>query len=176
MSDLRWLKELHRKIWNRKDLELELFREVAVTRTHYDELQNLLHDLPKDRDSPGYDGHQRDVQGVKLNFLLSIIRRQAPHPDSNDNRRVDDDDSGESDEGGAALQSLFPFHLKFLDLSSLELKEELPDRFPLPLLIRQEYKEITELIKRKPQNSGGSVIVSGQPGLGEFLVSVSHSL
>ena len=123
MSDLSWLQELHRKIWNRNDLEPELFREVTVTRTHYDELQNLLDDLHKDRDSPGYDGHQWDVQGVKLNFLLSIIRRQAPHPDSNDNRRnvVDDDDSGEIDRSGAALQSLFPFLLKFLDLSILEL-------------------------------------------------------
>ena len=177
MSDLSWLQELHHKIWNRKDLEPELFREVTVTRTHYDELQNLLEDLHKDRDSPGYDGRRWNVRDVKLNFLRSI-QRQAPHPDGNDNQLDvgDDDDSGASNEDGAALRSLFPFLLKYLDLSSLELKENLPDRCPLPVLIRQEYKEITELIKRKPQNSGGSVIVSGQPGLGEFLVSVSHRL
>jgi hypothetical protein len=52
----------------------------------------------------------------------------------------------------------------------------MPRRLPLPLLLRQEYKDISELIKKRPQNSGGSVIVSGQPGTGEFLVSLSHRI
>jgi len=46
----------------------------------------------------------------------------------------------------------------------------------LPLLLCQEYEHISELIKSKSQDSGGSVIVNGQPGTGEFLVSLSHRI
>ena len=70
--------------------------------------------------------------------------------------RVDDDDDDPE------IDSLFPSLLSFLDFSTLGFKEKAPTRFPLPLLIRQEIKDITDLIKKKAQNNGGSVIVSGQ--------------
>ena len=66
---------------------------------------------------------------------------------------------------------LFPSILSFLDLSTLGLKESVSKRLPLPLLHRQEDKDLTRLIKKKPENSGGSVMVTGHPGTGEFLVS-----
>ena len=49
-------------------------------------------------------------------------------------------------------------------------------RLPSPLLLREEYDYISELVKSRPQNSGGSVIVSGQPGTGQFLVSLSYMI
>src|SRR5712672_1562270 len=84
----------------------------------------------------------------------------------------------DEDEDVRELQSLFPPSLRFLDLSSLGLKQELPHRFPSPLYLRQEYKVLSELIEKQPQNGGSSVIVSDQPGTGEFLVSLrlSHKI
>jgi len=137
-----------------------------------------------------------DVLSVKLNFLRSLtpVEASSPrHPDDNDNRvddgveadpeiqsphddnnRVDEDD--EDDPEIQSLESLFPSHLSFLDLSPLKLEQDITNRFRLPLLLCQEYEHISELIKSKSQDSGGSVIVNGQPGTGEFLVSLSHRI
>jgi hypothetical protein len=169
LADLPWLKELHPEIWNRKERKPTLFRRVEVTQAHYAALQERLKELHSDRGSPGYDGNKPDVLNVKLNFL-----RLLPPADD----RMDDDyDSEASDEGDPEIKPLFPSILSFLDLSTLELKEEVPDRFPLPVLLRQEYKDISKLIEENhPQNGGGSVIISGQPGMGEFLVSLSHRI
>jgi hypothetical protein len=56
LTDLPWLRELHSKIWNRKDLIPQLFRTVEVTQAHYAALQKRLKDLHSDRDSPDYNG------------------------------------------------------------------------------------------------------------------------
>jgi hypothetical protein len=53
-----------------------------------------------------------------------------------------------------------------MDLSSLKLKKP-PPRIPVPLLIRQEYHVITNLLNKLPEGDAGSAIVSGQPGTGE---------
>ena len=95
-------------------------------------------------------------------------------PDDNDNRVDDVDDPEAREEDDTVLESLFPSLLSFLDLSILNLKETAPSRLPLPLLLRKEYEHISDLIEEKPQSSGGSVIISGQSGVGEFLVSLSH--
>jgi hypothetical protein len=174
------VKELHEKIWNQKGRRPENFRKVKVTQADYVALQKQL---DSDRDSPDYNGTESDVSSVKLNFLLSLAPAEASsqqHPDDSDDRvdddDDDDDDSDASNEDDVVLKSLFPYILDFLDLSTLGLKETVPTRFPLPLLIREEYKEISQLIKDELQNSGGSVVVSGQPGIGEFLVSLSHRI
>lgn len=132
-----------------------------------------MKDLYPDRDSPDYDGTKPDVRGVKLDFLRSLTSTEASsprHPDDND-----DDDSEATNEDDIETKSLFPSILSFLDLSALKLKENVSDRSPLPLLLRREYEVISELIKKRPQTSAGSVIISGQPGMGEFCV-VSLSL
>jgi hypothetical protein len=169
LTDLPWLKELHSKIWNRGDRKPTLFRRVEVTQAHYAALQKRLKELHSDRDSPDYDGTKLDVLSVKLDFLRPLTPAEALSPRDNDDR-IDDD------EGNPEIKSLFPSILSFLDLSTLELKKKLPNRLPLPLLLRQEYKDMSKLIEKQPQNSGGSVIVSGQPGMGEFLVSLSHRI
>ncbi len=168
LTDLPWLEEVHSKIWNRKDLRPQLFRKVEVTQAHYAALQKRLKELHSDRDSPDYDGTKTDVLSVKLDFLRSLPPAEALSP------RHDDYDSEASNEDDLETKSLFPSILSFFDLSTLELKENVPVRFPLPLLLRQEYEIISELIKKRPQSSAGSVIVSGQPGTGEFHVTLSH--
>jgi hypothetical protein len=179
LTDLPWLEEVHSKIWNRKDLRPQLFRKVEVTHAHYATLQKHLKELHSDRDSPDYDGNKLDVLSVKLDFLRSLTPAEAlqpRHPDDYDDRVDDDNDSESSNEDDPEIKSLFPFILSFLDLSPLELKGFMSNRLPLPLLLRQEYKDISELIKRESQSSAGSVIVSGQPGTGESLVPLSHRI
>jgi len=147
---------------------------------------------------PGYDGSKFGVQRVKLDILQFFTptetlsprlpddnhdRRDEDVPDRRDDDHDDDDvcdrrddEDEDEDEDVREIQSLFPSPLRYLDLSTLGLKQKLTPRFPLPLYIRQEYKVISELINKQPQNSAGSVMVSGQPGTGEFLVSLSHKI
>jgi hypothetical protein len=96
--------------------------------------------------------------------------------DENENENEYEDEDEDKDEDDRELRSLFPSILRFLDLSSLTLKEKVSLRLPLPLLLREEYKHISGLIKEEPVSSAGSIIVSGQPGTGELLVSLSHRI
>jgi hypothetical protein len=196
LTDLPWLREVHKKLWNQESLRPKLFRKVEVTQSHYTALQGRLKVIRKDRDKLDYDGgsSKPDVLKVKLDFLHTLNPVEASpsqHPGGDDNRVGDDDNSEarkevadskttneiadselSNDDDDDVLQSLFPYILEFLDLSALGL--EVTDRLPLPLLLRKEYEHISELIKKKPEGSRGSVIVSGPPGTGEFLVSLSH--
>jgi len=89
---------------------------------------------------------------------------------------MDVDEPEASNDGGSETNTIFPSTLHFLDLSILRLKAHISDRLPLPLLLRQEYDYISTLIENEPRNLYGSVIVSGQPGTGEVLVSLSHRI
>ena len=175
-----WLEEVRSKVWKRKDLEPVLFRTVKVTRHHYTELQKRLEGQHPDRDSPGYDGREHNVQDIKLDFLRSITPFASGHPEIPDNNRDpspgrvgdgDTDDAEATNQEGSYINSLFPSTLSFLDLSPLDLKAKVPTRLPLPLFLRQEYDHISALIEAEPRI--GHVIISGQPGTGEVLVSLS---
>ena len=176
--NLYWLQELYSKIWNRNDLRPTLFREVKVTRAHYDELQDRLN--RKWRKPKKDDG---DVLSDKLYILNSPEALLSRHSDNNEDRMNDDDmeagdGDGDGDEDGSnfEIDSFFPFTLCYLDLSALELKSK-SLRFPLPLFLRQEYDHISRLIDRRSSRKGrGSVMVSGQPGTGEVLVSPSRRI
>jgi hypothetical protein len=94
---------------------------------------------------------------------------QAVQPD-NEKVAVENDEAlGESNDIDAKFISVFPASISFLDLSSLEPQEK-PQRFPLPLFLRREYHLFPELLQERPRSSFGSVIVNGQPGIGEILV------
>ena len=171
-----WLQELYSKIWNRMDLAPTLFREVEVTRAHYDELQDRLNRRHPDRNSKQYHG------GLVLSDKLDILGRTnfpeaLRHSDNNDDQIHDDDmEAGNGNGSDFEINSFFPCILRYLDLSALELKSELK-RLPLPLFLRQEYGHISEWINKKsPENGRGSVMVSGQPGTGEVLVSPSRRI
>ncbi len=159
-SDTPWLKEVHSKIWNRGDLEQKLFRKVKVTRAHYDELQVTLDRKYPGRNDPEYDGRSHKVLSDKLEHLNLIAGGHVFPPRD----RVDDE---------SEIDSFFPFTLTYLDFSILELENK-SERCPLPLFIRQEYNHLSKLIDKEPQSGAGSVIVSGQPGTGEVVVSLSR--
>jgi len=179
--DCSWLNELHSKIWNRGELESTLFRKVEVTQAHYDALQDRLNRQYPDRGTKGYNGSPNDV----LSDKLGILKWTAPAEADNHEDRVDDDDgleaSGSDDdqassgddglEGSNEDDLSFPSTFRYLDLSSLNLNSEL-ERFPLALFLRQEYDHISRLISNDPQYKNDSVMVNGQPGTGEVLVSL----
>ena len=165
-----WLKEVQSKIWKNERLVPELFRTVEVTKAHYTELQRRLKEQHPGRDLPEYDGREHNVGGVKLDFLRSITSSSPQLPDNED--RVDNGDGPEaSNEDDFEINTYFPFTLRFLDLSTLNLKEQVSDRLPLPLFLRQDYDDISALVKKEPRSKQGSVVVSGQPGTGQVLVS-----
>jgi hypothetical protein len=159
-----WLEDLHSEIWNRWDLKSQLFRQVEVTGAHYAALRKCLDDKYPDRNWPDYEGSRRDVRDIKLDLLDSIVSEASPppHPENNENG-VDDT--------GLDVESLFPSTLQYLDFSTLGLREQ-PSRLPLPLYLRQEYDDISELTA----NGSNLVIVSGQPGTGDVLVTLSHRI
>jgi hypothetical protein len=169
--DYPWLEEVRSKVWNTKELEPELFRKVEVTQAHYTELQKRLNGQYSDRNLPEYDGGYHNVLSVKLDVLRVTL------PENEDTSEFDVDGPGPEarNEGGSGINSLFPFTLKFLDLTTLGLKY-VPPRLPSPLFLRQEYDDISALIEREPKSTYGSVIVTGQPGIGEVLVSPSHRI
>ena len=131
---------------------------------HFVELQDCLQEQNPDCDLPEYNGQKHNIQSLKLDFLYSITPLSPQHADNNEVPGDDGDDSG--------INSFLPFNLDFLDLSSLDLKEKLLENIPFPLFLCEEYDHISALIKKEPQNSQGSVIVSGQPGTGEVLASL----
>jgi hypothetical protein len=153
---LLWLRELHSKIWG--GTETTLTRTVEVTEADYVALKERLNGL--------HD--QTGVQLAKCNLLRSLPAKKAS---SNVQDDVEKDDSEASDN-----HKLFPSVFTYLDLSPLELKAEVTSRFPLPILVRQDYKDMTKLIDGQSPDALGSVIVSGQPGTGEFLVSLFHRI
>jgi hypothetical protein len=198
-THLAWLNEIHRNIWNQQSRRSELFREVNVTKADYTALQDRLKKLHSDRDEPDYDGSKDDVLSEKLNFLrpLSSAKRfsqssSASEKASSSSEKASSssektssaevsssrhhDPNDDDEEENIEIKSLFPYLLTFLDLSPLAIEETSPGRFTSPLFYRKEYEHISGLIKDKPQNNRGSVIVSGQPGSGEFIVSLSHRI
>ena len=170
LVDYLWLEEFHPKIWGRKELEGELFREVKVTHAHYTELQARLNQQYPDRNLPEYDGSTHDVRSVKLDVL-----RMMSLPNNNEGAsQMDVDNPEASNVDDSGTNWLFPSTLRFLDLTILRL-ENVPPRLPFPLFLRQEYHEISRLIWNKPENKD-SVVVSGQPGTGEVLISLFHRI
>lgn len=150
------------------------FGEEAPSR-HPDDNEDRV----RDDDDPGEgneDSSGADDTGPEAsNEHGAEIGDDDLEPGNESDPEFDYDHLEASNEDGG-INSLFPFTLRFLDLSLLDLKKRVTTRLPLPLFIRQEYDDISVLIKEQPRCQEGSVIVSGQPGMGEFLVSVSHRL
>jgi hypothetical protein len=94
-----------------------------------------------------HDGSRKpDVLGIKLVFLRTLTLR---HP-NNDDRVDNDDNRRQATRTILKSDHFFPSILTFLELLSLKLEENVPNRLPLPLLLRQEYKVISELIQKEP--------------------------
>ena len=147
---------------------MELFREANITVADYKKLQKHLTVLQPGRALPNYTGI--DVQSIKLDILRSLNPPSPVPPGRNDDVvGMEQTEDGEDNEGlDDELRSFFPATIHYLDLSSLKLSNP-PRRLPLPLLIRDEYNVISKLLDDLPKDNSGSAIVSGQPGIGDFL-------
>ena len=133
---------------------------MEVTRAHYNQLRDIVNRKYMGHDDSEYDGNH-NVLSDKLEFLRSLPAAEPlspPHPNDDDYE----------------IDSFFPFSLRYLDLSTLKLTIG-SDRYPLPLLLRQEYDHISRLTNKRHRDGLSSVLLSGQPGTGE-LVSSSHWL
>ena len=149
--------EIHRKIWNRKDQQQNLFRTVRLEFTDYERLERRLAGLRSGRRVATYSANTAEILSVKLAFLQSI---PSVTSDPYDEEKV-----GDNCDLYDELRTLFPLTLEYLDLSSLGLRV-LPPRMPVPLLIRQEYHALSELLGELPMECAGSAIITGQPGTG----------
>ena len=160
-----WLLELHSKIWGRENLRL--FCETDITVARYKKLQKYLMESQPGRTSKAYTAG--DVQSIKLDILRINSPSPVP-PGRNDDETVgkEQTEDGEYGDLDDELCSYFPATIKYLDLSSLDLVHK-PRRLPLLLLIRQDYTVISELLDNLSNSNKGSAIVSGQPGIGDFL-------
>lgn len=150
-----WLMEIHRKIWNQKDQQQNLFRTVRLEFSDYERLERRLAGLRSGRREAA---DSADILRVKLAFLQSI---SSVTPDPRSEEKV-----GDSCDLHDELRAFFPFTLEYLDTSSLELRVSSP-RIPVPLLIRQEYHALSGLLGELPVECAGSAIITGQPGTGK---------
>ena len=117
-----------------------------------------------------------NVQAIKLEFLRSIpthVASAAPLDSGNEqfevSGREDDEDPEDPYDPDDELRACFPSIVKYLDLSSLQLRYTSP-RIPLPLFIRPEYEVFSALLDANEPSSENSAIISGQPGIGEMVV------
>ncbi|EDR09962.1 uncharacterized protein LACBIDRAFT_293780 [Laccaria bicolor S238N-H82] len=164
-----WLQELHKKIWNRKDLRQELFRSVTLTLTDYNRLQESMTKLYLNVQEEDCWNGTAGVVTARLAALQSsnncLVTDHGPHRIVQPINHNDDQTEGD-DEVDEELGSLFPFALEYLDLSSLNLQSP-PPCMPMPLLIRKEYHILSKMLNDLPQDGRGSAIITGQPGIGK---------
>lgn len=153
-----------------------------MTVAHYDALQGRLKALYPNRDSEEYVAID-SVLTTKLEILHSQIPLKSSTAPSgsqldyheDQELRVKDDEALEYRGVVDEARSFFPTNIEFLDLSSLGL-QNIPERLPVPLLMRQEYHSLSKIIQDLPRDSRGGVMISGQPGIGQdVFISVFQS-
>jgi hypothetical protein len=64
-----------------------------------------------------------------------------------------------------AAPLFFPCKIRYMDLTVLKLKYQ--PRVPLLMLVRSEWDLMTEEFRRCPKGVDGSVVITGQPGIGQ---------
>jgi hypothetical protein len=167
-----WLAELHQKLWGKHELYGTIFRSVDLGHRDYDELQSRLASVNPSRHSESVD--LKNVLEAKMQFLRGLSISEA-EPDSAmilpmaielDN--IEDDETAD---GLDWLPSDFPSKLHYIDLSFLGLKNSL--RVPNLMLIRHEWLTLMDIIQNKENGVKGSVIITGQPGIGKALFTIS---
>jgi hypothetical protein len=60
---------------------------------------------------------------------------------------------------------MFPCELGYMDLSVLQLCQTL--RVPWMVQIRDEWRAVSDYLDHRPKGLSGSVVVTGQPGIGK---------
>lgn len=154
-----WLSELHDKLWGREDLRDLIFRTTEVTIAHYAELQSRLNEKFPHRNEDSYVA--TDVSSIKLEVLRNFVppNTTTALPTRSQTRSMN------CPELSIKLEELLPVKIQYLDLSPLNLTARF--RAPLTILIRHEYKAVTDVLDAGEKNVNGSCFITGQRGIGE---------
>jgi hypothetical protein len=144
------------QLWGKYDeLKDKIFRYVNIEEQHYAKLQATLTAAAPERFQEGYVA-RRDVRHIK-SHILDLIDSSKDHTDSSttcDPRTI-----------GSQMPS-FPFRVKIMDLRPLKLNL-LPEH---AILVREEYELLEKyFVEKLPRGKRGTVFLTGQPGIGEFL-------
>jgi hypothetical protein len=187
------LNEFHRYLWNQPQRKREIFFTAHLTLDHYIKLQDELDARFPDRRSVPYNA-QSDVTAIKLGILRSALSLDAPPTDlracplmttnstpvSTTDVEGQEDETGEDDEIGDDLNPEFtdirrylPASTRYVDLSTIPFSS-LPGRCSFPLLIRKEYDIMEDILDKGLRGATGSVVLTGQPGIGTRVGFLMH--
>ena len=186
-----WLAVIHHKLWGEREFFGKIFRTANLTEHHFKELQDLL-----DKDNPGRTSDlyvAKDVLARKADFLrekskpleidfgdglvprLVFDATQSPSSGVVDNDDVADDDNdavADDDDGSHTnhlskeAKAIFPYTIRYVDLTTLDLKNL---SVPLLMLFRNEWGTMIDIFNKRTHLKGirGSAIFTGQPGIGK---------
>ena len=191
-----WLAGLHQALWGKKDLCSNIFRVADLSREDFITLQWLLHqDNPSRQQTPKSDvltikATLLRENSVPLSYVVfhppdipdyftttsspaEHIRESPEMPDfeiENDDGTSDVDDPIPSsdyitDAANNLPDALFPYKLKYMDLTMLHLQHLV--RVPRLMLIRDEWATLARKLEAGEPGIFGSVLVTGQPGIGQ---------
>lgn len=181
-DQVSWLYELHQHLWNQPQLEGGIFHTANLTLGHWTKLQQELNAKYPNRHCDSYRAED-DVSAIKLALMgehaasvsqgndLTTSNALPETVDAAMDSTVDREDDSDEDES-ADISHFLPATIKYLDLSALP-RSSWPTRCQFPLLIRNEYDVMEELLIDNPKGRRGSVFLTGQPGIGmrlRFLV------
>ena len=185
--------ELHRCLWNQPQLEQKIFCTADLTLSHWIKLQEELSAAYPTRHCDSYVA-ANNVSAIKLRILrLPSLPISLDHdlttpadlqtciPTTADatagamSVESLEDDFGEEDETlddtnpeFSEIEYFLPSKIRYLDLSELPLSS-VPDRCNFPLLIRDEYETMENILNVGLKGRSGSVFLTGQPGIGTRL-------
>jgi hypothetical protein len=78
---------------------------------------------------------------------------------------MDDGDDGDDTHLPNEATAIFPYTIQYVDLTVLQSK--CICRMPRLMLFRNEWGTMIDIFNKRKKGTGGSAIVSGQPGIGE---------
>lgn len=67
--------------------------------------------------------------------------------------------------------AMFPCRMRYMDLSALQMNFSM--RIPEMILIRDEWAAITDVLASREDGINGSVLITGQPGMGKYQLIAS---
>ena len=92
---------------------------------------------------------------------------KAPDDSNPDDAELPDAVTAVVDDVLAVAPMFFPCKIRYIDLTVLGLKEE--PRVPMMMLIRSEWDVMMQIIQRRRKGVEGSIVLTGQTGIGEHI-------
>lgn len=101
-----------------------------------------------------------DMIEVSESALEDVEIALAPQYTASDDFRTDILPDAEN-----LAPGIFPAQLHYMDISFLDMKSKI--RIPETVMVRNEWFNVDELLRKRPKGIEGSVLITGQPGIGE---------